>query len=225
MIKKLLKISLITIILILFGASFCFAIATPDQFSPTSGETNVSLSPTFQWKYISGATYYGLHYMKQGDPVWRYIHVDAPATPPSDGKVSYQATGLTPKESYLWQVQSCNPNTCSSWSSPPLSFQTQELGPLPDGGDGDGTPIGLINPLKATTLEEAINALINFLFYLAMGIAPILIIYAAFLILTAGGDAAKISRARTIILWTLIAVAIVLFAKGLPVVIKGALGG
>lgn len=94
---------------------------------------------------------------------------------------------------------------------------------IEDGG-GDGIPI-LINPLKAKTLEEAINALINFLFFLAMAIAPILIIYAAFLLLTAHGDPKQISKAKTIIFWTVIALAIVLLAKGLPSVIKGVLGG
>jgi len=58
-----------------------------------------------------------------------------------------------------------------------------------------------------------------------MALGPIMIVYAAFLILTSGGDSTKISRGRQIIIWTLIAVALVLFAKGLPVLIKGAFGG
>ena len=45
------------------------------------------------------------------------------------------------------------------------------------------------------------------------------------IIYTTGGDATKIKKARQIILWTLIAVAIILFAKGFPALIKGALGG
>jgi len=93
------------------------------------------------------------------------------------------------------------------------------------GGPGPGGPISLINPLKATTLWEAINALINFLVLLAFAIAPILIIYAAFLILTAAGKAEQINKAKTIIFLTLIALAIILLAKGLPSIIKGAVGG
>jgi len=92
------------------------------------------------------------------------------------------------------------------------------------GGPGPG-PIDLINPLKATTLWEAINALINFLVLLAFAVAPILIIYAAFLILTAAGKAEQINKAKTIIFLTLIALAIILLAKGLPSIIKGAVGG
>jgi len=93
------------------------------------------------------------------------------------------------------------------------------------GGEGPGGLINLINPLKAQTLWEAINALINFLLLLAFGVAPILIIYAAFLLLTGRGDPRQINKAKIIILWTLIALAIILLAKGLPSIIKGALGG
>lgn len=222
--KKILKISLIIGIfsLFIFGANFCLGLSTPVLISPSSGELNVSLSPTFKWEFIPDATYYGLHYMKEGDPDWIYIHVDAP---PSDTVVEYNVTGLTPNKPYLWQVQSCDAALCSNWNYPPRSFQTEELVPPSNGGNDDGIPIGLLNPLKAKTLEEAINAFINFLFFLAMAIAPILIIYAAFLLLTAAGDAAKIRKARQIILWTLVAVAIILLAKGLPSIIKGAMGG
>ena len=224
--RRILKISLITGIfgLFVFEANFCLALSVPDLIYPEPGETDVSFSPlNFKWEYISGATYYGLHYMKEGDPDWVYIHVDAPP----NAKVTYRETGLTPDKNYFWQVQSCDATHCSNWNDPPQSFQTEELAPPPNGNgtNGGGIPIGLINPLQAKTLEEAINAFINFLFYLAMALAPILIIYAAFLLLTAAGDPAKISKARTIILWTLIAVAIILLAKGLPSVIKGAFGG
>jgi hypothetical protein len=65
---------------------------------------------------------------------------------------------------------------------------------------------------------------IDFFVVLSFAIAPILIIYSASLMLFAAGDATKINRAKSIISWTLIAVAIVLFAKGLPSVIKGMFG-
>lgn len=147
---------------------------------------------------------------------------------PSADVREYTIMGLTENTTYEWTImaEAVNPADNSTETAGP-PFNTLSGGV--DGGNGgnggnDGI-IGLLNPLKAKTLIEAINALINFLFILAMALAPILIIYAAYLILTAGGDAAKISKARTIILWTLIAVAIILFAKGLPAVIKGVFGG
>jgi len=81
------------------------------------------------------------------------------------------------------------------------------------------------SPIAAETLEETIDALINFFFFLSFALAPLMIIYAAFLIMTAGGNATQINKGRTIILWTLAAIAIILLAKGLPAIIKGALGG
>ena len=122
-----------------------------------------------------------------------------------------------------------NPDDNSDESSGPL-FTTKSGGISSKSHDDDDEEeeeelIGLVNPLKANTLEEAINALINFLSFLAMVIAPILIIYAAFLLLTASGDVAKVNKAKTIILWTLVAVAIILLAKGLPSAVKGIFGG
>ena len=83
---------------------------------------------------------------------------------------------------------------------------------------------GLINPLHATTLWDAINNLINFLVLLALAVAPILIIYAASLILSSAGRAEQIQKGKNIILCTLIALFIILLAKGLPSIVKGALG-
>lgn len=99
------------------------------------------------------------------------------------------------------------------------------------GGNGPGNgwapiiPIPLKNPLEAETLWEAIDYLANFLLVLAFGIAPLLIIYAAFLLLFYRDDPKAINRAKTVILWTLIALSLILFAKGLPIVMKEALGG
>lgn len=90
---------------------------------------------------------------------------------------------------------------------------------------GGGGPIDLENPLKFDSLWDAINALIDFLFYLVVALAPVFVIYAAFLLLTAHGDPKQIKKAKTIIFWTAIALAVVLLAKGLPSVIKQAMGG
>ncbi len=205
-------------ILFILSANICFAINPPTSLTPCAGN-DISLSPLFNWNDVPGADHYELYYKRADETNWtdRYPSIS-----------QYQVIGLSPAAAYQWYVVACADAACANKAeSSVCSFSTQQLAPSPGPGPGPGpgSPIDLINPLKAQTLEEAINALINFLFYLAMGISPILIIYAAFLILTAGGDAAKISRARTIILWTLIAVAIVLLAKGLPSAIKGALGG
>lgn len=71
------------------------------------------------------------------------------------------------------------------------------------------------NPLEYETFQELLSRLIDFIFYLAVGIAPIMIIVAGFHFITAAGEPEKINTAKKIILWTLIGLIIVFSAKGL----------
>jgi len=132
-------------------------------------------------------------------------------------------------DSYTWRIIAYNTAGTPIDSSSEYTFSTESTpAPPPDGNGGnggDGSPLSLDNPLFSDNLIDALNLFLNFLFFLTMALAPILIIYAAYLILTSGGDPAKVTRARQIILWTLIAVAIVLLAKAFPAIIKEAFGG
>lgn len=236
MIKKFLKISLFFGIfsLFIFRASFGLAavVGSPQLVFPSPGATNVPLAPNFEWKggiNATGTYWYEVQILKEGNIYQRGIFEKTVLTflNPQEEPIQKQITGLSPLEDYEWWVRVCatDQQYCDNWSER-RSFLTQDLTPPPDDGDGDGTgPVDLTNPLQAGTLQEAVDAFIKFLFYLAMAVAPILIVYAGFLILTAGGDATKIKKARQIILWTLVAVAVILFAKGFPALIKGALGG
>jgi cytochrome bd-type quinol oxidase subunit 2 len=84
--------------------------------------------------------------------------------------------------------------------------------------------IEIKNPLKAESFEALINNLINFFFYLAVALTPLMITIAGIQYLTAGGDEKKIESAKKIITYTIIGFAIILLAKGLISVIKGVLG-
>ncbi len=89
---------------------------------------------------------------------------------------------------------------------------------------------------KATTLEipnwlgditdvnSLINRIINLLVKLAIVIAPILIIYAGFLYITAAGNEQTIQRAHRVLIWSLIGLAVVILATGIPALIKEFLG-
>jgi len=85
-------------------------------------------------------------------------------------------------------------------------------------------PIEIPNPLGATKLEDIIDNLINFIFTIAIIVVPLMIIIGGFLLATAGGNPQQIDRAKKLILWTLIGLAILLFAKGIVSVIKQLLG-
>ncbi len=217
MIKKFFKTSLIVTFFALFVIlpNLSLAANPPSGLTPCSGTQPLAVLLNWSDETVH---HYELYYKRADETNWtdRYPSIS-----------QYQVTGLSPSQNYEWYVISCGNAECSDKAQSGIcSFTTEELAPPPgDGNGGDTGPVDLVNPLQAETLQEAIDAFINFLFYLAMAVAPILIVYAGFLILTAGGDATKITKAKQIILWTLIAVAIILFAKGFPALIKGALGG
>lgn len=81
------------------------------------------------------------------------------------------------------------------------------------------------NPLKYGSIEELIDSLINFIFWISLAIVPLMIIIAGFYWLTAAGDPKKVKTALDIIKWTVIGFAIILFAKGLVAIIRHVLGG
>ena len=94
------------------------------------------------------------------------------------------------------------------------------VAPPPGGGNG----FSIVNPLSAESLEELVENLIDFIFKIALVLAPLMIIIAGFLLVTAGGSIEQVTKARRIILWTVIGFLIVLLAKGIVAIIKGLLG-
>ncbi len=137
--------------------------------------------------------------------------------------------GLLDERPYEWQIRAVADETKHNsdfvyGEGFTTTIDTTEAPPELNGG-GFLQDIPLSNPLGKDTLWEAIDAVLNFFILAAFAIAPILIIYSAFLMIFAAGDATKISRAKEIIFWTVIALAVILFAKGLPSVIKGAFSG
>ena len=75
------------------------------------------------------------------------------------------------------------------------------------------------------TFEELIGKLIDFIFYVAVAITPLMIIIAAFYFLTSAGDPDKVRTAKSIIFWTIIGFTIVLLAKGIISMIRQVIGG
>lgn len=86
-------------------------------------------------------------------------------------------------------------------------------------------PRVLTNPLQFGSLEELIEGLINFIFWVAIALAPLMIIIAAFYFLTSGGDPERVRTAKKIIFWTVIGVTIVFLAKGIIYVVRQVIGG
>lgn len=80
------------------------------------------------------------------------------------------------------------------------------------------------NPLQFESLEQLLNAIIDFLIKIGAPLAVIMIIYAGLTWMFAAGEPEKISKARSIIIWTIVGYSIILVAKGILLVIQSVLG-
>jgi len=80
------------------------------------------------------------------------------------------------------------------------------------------------NPLEYETFGELIDAIIKFIFYIAVVVTPLMIIIGAFYILTAAGDPKKIGTGKNVIIYTLVGLAIILLARGLIAMIESLIG-
>ena len=88
-------------------------------------------------------------------------------------------------------------------------------------GSGDSN---FVNPIKWKTFAGLINAIINFIFNIALVVSPIMFIIGGFYFITAAGDPSKIKTAKDVILYTAIGLLVVLLAKGLIQVLEQVMG-
>ena len=80
------------------------------------------------------------------------------------------------------------------------------------------------NPLSGEGLDSIIDPIIDFIFKISIVIVPVLVIYGAFMIITAAGDVAKVEQAKKIIFWTLVGFIIVLLSRGISDLIEVIIG-
>ena len=83
----------------------------------------------------------------------------------------------------------------------------------------------ICNPLKAPSFTGVIDNLLRFLFNIAIVVAPIVIISAGFIFLTAGDNPEKIQKAKMVIMWASIGLIIIILSRGLITVIEVVLRG
>ena len=93
---------------------------------------------------------------------------------------------------------------------------------LPIGVMGQNT-IDIPNPLEANEFEEIVNNIIDFLFEIAIVLAPLMIVVGAVLLVASGGDVAKTEQGKKIILWAAVGFFILLLAKGIIALIESLL--
>jgi hypothetical protein len=90
----------------------------------------------------------------------------------------------------------------------------------PAGGTGAEVP----NPLGVKTFQELVERIAWYLFQIGIPIAVIMILYAAFLYMTAAGSQEKVSKAHKALTYALVGLAILFLAYGLASLIAELLG-
>jgi len=84
----------------------------------------------------------------------------------------------------------------------------------------------VVCPLSThTSVEDFIMAAVNYIFYLSIILAPLMIIIGAAVFLTSAGNPKQTKLGTSIIQWTAIGFAIILFARGVTAIIKMILVG
>jgi len=116
----------------------------------------------------------------------------------------------------------CKDGKClSDPSAPPVD---QPVDPPQRDPVGEGRVIILRDPLGGRTFKELVGALIDFIFWVGIVVAPVILIIAGFWFMTALGDPKRIQTAKKIILYTFIGLALILMARGLIAVLRAILG-
>ena len=87
-----------------------------------------------------------------------------------------------------------------------------------------GTVIEIQNPLTAESFEQIVDNIIDFIFKIAIVLAPLMVVVGGALVMTSGGSAEKITQGKNIILWTAVGFFILLLAKGIMAMIESILG-
>ena len=93
------------------------------------------------------------------------------------------------------------------------------------GGSNPPINTSLPNPFGTnTTLVQVLNNLVSALLTASVLIATIVIIYAAFMIVTAGGDSGKVEQAKKTILYVVIGLGVILMFKVIIAVVGQIVG-
>ena len=85
-------------------------------------------------------------------------------------------------------------------------------------------PIVIDNPLAYASFQELIDAVIKFIFIIALAVSPLMIIIGAFYLMTAAGDPKRVETAKTIFLYTAVGLFVIFLARGLVALIRSAMG-
>ncbi len=82
----------------------------------------------------------------------------------------------------------------------------------------------LCPPTSIRSIDTLIENITNWIFYIALILAPLMILIGAFMYLTSAGDPNKVNKANSLIKWTIIGFAIILGGRAIVSLIRYLLG-
>jgi len=101
----------------------------------------------------------------------------------------------------------------------PVVVKAQGTPPSPTIG------VTIPNPLGTESFIDLINRVIDFLLKVAVPLAALVILYAGFLFLTAGGNEERVKSAKRAFLWAVVGIIILMIARGMVTLIKTIITG
>ncbi len=82
----------------------------------------------------------------------------------------------------------------------------------------------ICNPLTTAKFTDVVDRILNILFFVAIAVAPVMIIVAGFKFLTGGGNPETLKGARQMLIWTAVGFGIILLSKGIVFIVRGVIG-
>ena len=92
---------------------------------------------------------------------------------------------------------------------------------VPGGSVSHQVGAQLDNPIKFNSLGQLVTAIIDIIIQIAVPLAALFLIYSGYLFVSARGSDEDLKKAKSIFLWTLVGIAVLLGAKLLSGVIEG----
>lgn len=87
----------------------------------------------------------------------------------------------------------------------------------------EGTVI-IRNPLQTESFTGVVDKILNIIFFVAIAVAPVMIIVAGFKFLTGGGNPETLQGARQMLVWTAVGFGIILLSKGIVLILRNVIG-
>jgi len=109
-----------------------------------------------------------------------------------------------------------------SQSSEPHNTPSPPHLPLTTAGIGN---IRIESPIGTTTIPVLIERITNWVFYIGIILAPLMILVGAFYLVTAAGIPARIETGKKFIIWTIVGLAVIFLSRAIIGIIKYILGG